>query len=274
MGNRSLDETAGNRPDAFRPVDALRFPAPGRTPFTHRSNVIIEQPLTIDVEGVGSFTIMCTPRSVRELAAGFLLSEGMIASLADIHLLEQCEEDASIIRIRIGNPRKASGRTMLVASSCGMCGASGVEEIMKTLGRCGDSLRVSTSLIETVMRTMQSKQELFAQTGGTHAAALFSGEGTVVAFAEDIGRHNAMDKAVGECLLRNVDVKGCGVAVTGRVSFELVVKAARAALEIVAAVSAPTSMAVDAAERAGITLCAFVRAGRATAYTHPERLLL
>jgi FdhD protein len=119
---------------------------------------------------------------------------------------------------------------------------------------------------------MRSGQVLFDRTGATHAAAIFSHRGDLLAIAEDIGRHNALDKAIGKCLLGNIDTSGCAVCLSGRVSFELAAKSARAGIELIAAVSAPSSLAVRVAEACNITLCGFVRGEKATIYTHPRRI--
>ncbi|MDH7500243.1 MAG: formate dehydrogenase accessory sulfurtransferase FdhD, partial [candidate division NC10 bacterium] len=122
------------------------------------------------------------------------------------------------------------------------------------------------------MEAMRCRQRLFAQTGATHGAALFDAQGEIVALGEDIARHNALDKAIGRCLLVGLSPLGCAVALSGRVSFELVAKSARAGIELISAISAPSSLAIEAAERSGITLCAFVRGGRTAVYCHPERI--
>jgi len=121
-------------------------------------------------------------------------------------------------------------------------------------------------------RQMTEHQSIFYRTGGTHTAAIFNGAGSIVSLAEDIGRHNAMDKAIGKLMLAGERVQGLGVALSGRVSLEIIIKAARAGLELISAVSAPTSMAASMAEKCNITLCAFVRDERMTVYTHPQRL--
>jgi FdhD protein len=119
------------------------------------------------------------------------------------------------------------------------------------------------------MTAMRGRQALYEQTGGTHAAAVF---GPDVAIAEDLGRHNALDKVIGRCLLQRQDLASCGVLLTSRLSFEMIVKAARAKFQLVCAVSAPTSLAIEIANRCGITLCGFVRENRATIFTHPNRV--
>jgi FdhD protein len=119
---------------------------------------------------------------------------------------------------------------------------------------------------------MHARQRFFARTGGTHAAGIFKADGEMLAIGEDIGRHNAFDKAMGQCLLRGVSTAGHAAVLSGRVSVELVAKAARAGLELVAAISAPSSLAIELAERCRITLCGFVRENRATAYAQPHRI--
>ena len=120
---------------------------------------------------------------------------------------------------------------------------------------------------------MRRHQQLFASSGGTHAAAIFTRDGDIFSVAEDIGRHNALDKCIGQCLLMERPTVGCGVALSGRVSLEMVVKAARAGIEIISAVSAPSSMAIDEALRSQITLCGFVREFRLTEFSHPFRIV-
>ena len=119
---------------------------------------------------------------------------------------------------------------------------------------------------------MEQNQFLHKKTGGTHSAALFDGQGRVLSQGEDVGRHNALDKAVGKMVLAGQETAGCAAALSGRVSLEMALKAARAGVELIAAVSSPTSLALEAAERCGITVCAFVRGARASAYTYPERV--
>ncbi|MCL5103477.1 MAG: formate dehydrogenase accessory sulfurtransferase FdhD [Armatimonadetes bacterium] len=235
--------------------------------------VVIERAVTITIDGVGSYTLMATPCDTMALAVGFALSEGIISSTRDINLLRCCDDDPSAIRMQLARvPEGLTERNMIVASSCGMCGSANVEETIAGLPKVGDSLRVPVTLLLQALAEMKSRQVIFERTGGTHAAALFSGDGAILAFAEDIGRHNALDKVIGRCCLEENPTAGCGAALSGRVSFEMIVKAARAGIELVAAVSAPSSLAIDAAERCGITLCAFVRGDRATVYTHGPRV--
>ena len=136
----------------------------------------------------------------------------------------------------------------------------------------GNALQVKAEALRRATVSLREHQRIFPRTGGTHAAGIFGATGSIFAFAEDIGRHNALDKAIGGCLLAGRTMAGCGVALSGRVSLEMVVKSARAGLEVMAAVSAPTSLAVEAASCCNITLCGFVRGESATVYTRPGRI--
>ena len=229
----------------------------------------------IVIEGVGNYTLMCTPSDPVALAVGFAFTEGIVSSLSDIALVHRCEDDANTIRMRLSETclhGAARARNLIIASSCGMCGLERVEEVLDGLPACGDTLRVSLAMLLAVHETMRSRQTIFRETGGAHAAAIFTADGEIVSFAEDIGRHNALDKAIGKCLLLERPTVGCGVAFSGRASFEIAVKAARAGIELIAAVSAPSSLAVRAAEQCGITLCGFVRGDHATVYAHGSRV--
>jgi len=268
------DTNNTNAPSAsIRGMNVLRMTA-GSPPEREHCRVIVEEFLTIMVEDVGTYTVMCTPCDLPALAVGFLFSEGIIATVDDISLLSHCDDDPSVIRVRLTNPpaEPDSGRTLIVATSCGMCGTRNIEEILAGLRPVGNSLRITHDFLAMIADKTHSRQVTFAQTGSAHAAGIFTANGNIVAFAEDIGRHNALDKAIGKCVLQERSADGCGVFLTGRVSSELAIKAANAGIELIAAVSAPSSMAVDVAQRCNITLCGFVRGDRATVYAHPERI--
>ena len=171
----------------------------------------------------------------------------------------------------VNRPAESGSRTLIVSTSCGICGSRDIEERLSGPA-VGDQLRVTGSQLIAMGQAMRKEQDLFARTGAAHAAAVFDADCKIIAFAEDIGRHSALDKAIGKCLLAKQPTAGCGVMLSGRVSYELICKAAAAGLEVIAAVSAPFSLAIEAATRRKITLCAFVREDRATVYTHPHRV--
>ncbi len=284
------------RVSGVRTVSALRLGG-GDTRGGAICRVIDEDALTIDVEDVGRYTLMWTPADGDQgaagfvagdgvlgedplperlaLAAGFAYSEGLIRGLADIATMAVCPDRPDVVRMRLAAPERAvvRRRDVVLASACGLCGGrDAIEEGFDDFAPVGSQLRLGASELAGLMAAMQRRQPLFRTTGGAHAAAAFSPNGAIVAAAEDLGRHNALDKVIGECLLRAVPLAGCGALLSSRVSYEMVAKAARAGFELVAAVSAPTSLAIALAERVGITLCGFVRGATATVYSHPQRL--
>ncbi len=269
---RPAAQASAETPEPVREIDPLRINTESGQPIRDHCSVVVEDVLTIKVEDVGNFELMCTPTDTVALAVGFLLAEDMIASAKEIvRLLPQSEPH--IVTVRIEDPEQVvAGRNLVVTSSCGMCGSRNIFSFMEGLRNSRDTLRIAPSVFRTASQHMCDRQALFARTGGTHAAAIFSADGEVVSMGEDIGRHNALDKAIGKCLLESRSVQGHGVILSGRISLEMLAKAAQAGLEIVAGISAPTSMAVDMAERLGITLCGFVREDRATVYTHAHRI--
>jgi FdhD protein len=281
----------------MRCVTSHYYPANGEPVTTEHCWVVEEQGLFLDVADVGLYTLMWTrtdaggaagflpgegvlgevpvPEALA-LCAGFLLTESMIDSMADVASMAVCPDSPDIVRVRLVDPTRVrtNRRGGFVASSCGICG--GVDhagDIQGGLVQVGDALRLDAASSAPLMAEMQRLQTVFNSTGGTHAAALFTNDAVLMASAEDLGRHNALDKVIGQCLLRGRPTAGCGAILSGRVSLELIIKAARAGIELVAAVSAPSSLAIDAANKLGITLCGFVRQGRLTAFTHPHRLL-
>jgi FdhD protein len=255
---------------------AWRFSADGTPPVEETCRLVVEEPLTIDIEGVGCYTLMCTPGDSMALAVGFAFTEGAIAGLSDIATLNHCEDDPRVVRLRLAHVPvgETAPRNLTVASSCGMCGSlRSLEELLADIAPVRETLQVSSGRLQEAAREMRHHQRLFAETGGTHAAGIFNAAGEMLALAEDMGRHNALDKAMGRCLLARRELPGGWAVLSGRVSLELVSKAARAGLELLAAVSAPSSLALEAAEQWNMTVCGFVRGDRATVYTHERRVL-
>jgi len=263
--------------DAIRTVQAQRISTvdPTPSPQEEEVNVIIETPLLIDVEGIEQYTILCTPIDKLPMAAGFLFSEGVIDSLDDLSLIEVCKEDTDIVRIKLTSdePRiMDSGRNLLIVSSCGVCGTEEFNKKLKALPKVGDSLRIENRMLRSVTNDISKCQPLFESSGGSHWVGIFDSDGKLIANAEDLGRHNALDKAIGKCLFKGVSFEGCWAVLSCRVSLEMVGKCARAGIELISAKKAPTSLAIELAERCGITLCAFVRETRATLFTHQRRI--
>ncbi|MBI3147840.1 MAG: formate dehydrogenase accessory sulfurtransferase FdhD [Betaproteobacteria bacterium] len=277
----------------MRPAVARRHHG-GRS-FDEHGWVVEEAPLFIDIVGAGSYTLMRTAAQGAEeacaytvadgvlaeagvpdslaLAAGFLLSEGIVADFGEVQSMALCADTPEHLRVELFDPSRAPRGGRLVASACGLCGESTGQHPAAGLPQVGRALHLVLADLPRLMTEMERRQPIFRATGGSHSAGLFDASAHLVAVAEDLGRHNALDKVIGEAVLTGRLRPGCGVLLSGRVSLELVAKAARAGVELISAISAPTSLAIDTAERCGISLCGFVRQGRATVYTHSERLV-
>ncbi len=234
-----------------------------------------EAALVVDVERVESYTLLCTPTDLEALVAGFLLTEGVVDSLDEVAALAACADDPMVVRVRLKGqvPRIADpGRNLLIVSSCGLCGAEQLPAKVAALPRVGSTLEVEAAFLRRSTRALRRRQALYDACHATHAAGIFDASGEPLATAEDAGRHNALDKAIGLCLLAGRSPAGCAAVLSGRVSLEMVGKCARAGVELICAISGPTSLAVEVADHCGITLCAFVRATHAVVFTHPGRV--
>jgi FdhD protein len=222
---------------------------------------------------------MRTPGKDFELAAGFLFTEGLIAP-GDITKVSYCdtvdtEQRFNIVTVRIKSPFDVDAlkRNFYATSSCGICGKASLESVEVRCEVVATGPIVSAEIIGGLDEELRAAQRVFEATGGLHAAGLFDSSGDLVALREDVGRHNAVDKVIGHAMLGGAPKFGERVLmVSGRASFEIVQKAAVAGIPMVCAVSAPTSLAVDAAEELGLTLIGFLRAGAFNIYSHAERV--
>ena len=224
---------------------------------------------------------MRTPGGDFELAVGFLFTEGLIVP-GDVRRVAYCDdvpgEDQryNVVSVTLGRPFDAERlrRNFYANSSCGVCGKAALEDIEVRCVPVGPGPEVEVAVLVSLPERLRGAQKVFERTGGLHAAGLFTSEGEQEVVREDVGRHNAVDKVVGERYLAGaVPASTRILQVSGRASFEIVQKAAVAGIPIVSAVSAPSSLAVQAAERFDMTLVGFVRDGRANVYTHPERVV-
>jgi FdhD protein len=246
-----------------------------------------EEPLDIRLHDRSFAIVMRTPGHDRELAAGFLLAERIIRCADDLGAVEHCrhpdqQQAHHVVNVFLrGNAAERiwdvmeARRQFVANSACGVCGRSTIDELRSGIDPLRVSWSVDPSVIAALPAALRSKQAAFDETGGLHAAALFRRDGTLEAVAEDVGRHNAVDKIIGARLLGSGPPLPLGehlLMVSGRVSFEIVQKAWLAGVPLVAAISAPTSLAVDLAREANVTLVGFVRDGGFNVYTHEVRV--
>lgn len=234
--------------------------------------LVNERPLTIHVLGGEQYTIMRTPDHDRELAVGFLFTEGVIDNFEEIIMLEQCPHSPDRIRVRLRREREMPRRSLHLTSSCGLCGRQDVDKLVRNLELLTDDVKVRAERLYALPGMVMECQTLFQQTGGSHAAALFDAEANILILREDIGRHNALDKVLGHALAVKIPFQSKGLFLSGRASLEMIIKAARARVTLVAAASAPSALAVELALRLGITLCGFVRGREITVYSHDRRI--
>jgi len=234
-----------------------------------RDEVAVEEPLEIRVDGAPLTVTMRTPGHDEELALGFLYGEGLIDGPRRAGLTEDFANNT----IEVEGPlaRDPGARRFYTTSSCGVCGKGSLEEVAVHAPPLRPGPVVPRALLADLPERL--RQPSFARTGGMHATGLFDAEGELLIVREDVGRHNAMDKVIGRALMDGlVPLHGHILCVSGRLSFELVQKAAVAGAPILVGVGAPTSLAVDLAADRGLTLCGFARQGRVNVYTAPERV--
>ncbi|MFE5704941.1 formate dehydrogenase accessory sulfurtransferase FdhD [Rhodococcus koreensis] len=267
-----------------RPIVRVRGPHTTSRPDT----LVVEEPLEIRVGSFPLAVTMRTPGHDIELAHGFLLTEGVISSRDDVASARYCDGvDAdglntyNVLDITLTEgippPQPGVERNFYTTSSCGVCGKASLDAVrLKTVhSPAEDTTTVHVDVLATLPDRLRQSQRVFDTTGGLHAAALFDQYGQLLVLREDIGRHNAVDKVVGWATDQNrLPCRGNILMVSGRASFELAQKATMAGIPILAAVSAPSSLAVDLADETGLTLVGFLRGQNMNLYTHTHRVLL
>ena len=281
---------------AFRPVALTRVNGPERASGHDRAAT--EEPLEIRLHGRPFAVIMRTPGADRELAAGFLLSEHVLVSADDLGTIAYCTASGNvdnpahlaspdhpanlgnIVNVTLANvsvdglERILAGRRQVTTnSSCGLCGRLTIESLRAERLALTCAWTIARRIVASMPDRLRAVQAVFEETGGLHAAGLFTPDGKLCVSAEDVGRHNAVDKVVGRMLMREaLPLSDYALFVSGRTSFEIVQKAFFGGIPVVASVSAPSSLAIELAGEAGITLVGFVRGERFNIYTHPQRV--
>ncbi|OBJ84813.1 formate dehydrogenase accessory sulfurtransferase FdhD [Mycobacterium asiaticum] len=254
--------------------------------ITRQETLAVEEPLEIRVNGTATTVTMRTPGSDFELAQGFLLTEGIIGQRGDVHTIRYCDgrgddgvNNYNVLDVTLSadlpSPDLDLTRNFYTTSSCGVCGKASLDavQLISRYSPGDDPATVAADTLRAMPDNLRDAQKVFAATGGLHAAALFGADGTMLAVREDIGRHNAVDKVIGWALEHErVPLAASVLLVSGRASFELTQKALMAGIPVLAAVSAPSSLAVSLAEESGITLVAFLRQDSMNVYTRPDRV--
>jgi formate dehydrogenase accessory protein FdhD len=257
-------------------VAAVRGDRTGSAPFGE--TVPEEMPVALVINHLPYAVMLATPADVEDFALGFLLTEGLLADARELHALEPTRSEQGItLHVRVAGPAfaalKERRRNLAGRTGCGLCGVENLAEVNRVLPRVGAAPPVAAGALRRAAAELQQRQPFHAATGGVHAAAWSDADGRILCVREDIGRHNALDKLVGALVRQQTDLAEGFALITSRSSFEMVQKSATVGIRLLAAVSAPTGMAIRAAERSGVTLAAFVRSDRYTLYSYPQHVL-
>jgi FdhD protein len=240
-----------------------------------------EKPLHIFLNHVHYVTILCSPTSLRELAVGHLLSEGLLKSVDEISELNVRRTGKCQVRLKKGVDAEkrihaAQPFARLVSTTCGLTDYWPLPRLVDRLGlrRLQTGFRVRADVVLKSTRRLNTIAETFRRTGGVHVAALYAVGGKLVSHAEDVGRHNAADKVIGSCALRRRDLSKCFLASSGRLTGDIVLKAARMKIPVVSSLAAATDSGIEVAKRTGVTLVGFVRGQRMNVFAFPERIII
>lgn len=280
--NGVLEKTSMSQPHDRRVQEIALQRITGDARQADRDLLATEEPLEIRIQDRSIAVVMRTPGEDRELAAGFLVTEGLVRSPDDIIDILPCSPDSAspnVIRVRLSRPDSLDlerlTRHVFTSSSCGICSKASIESVRGQFPPITDDFRVAPALIRSLPAALAGAQTNFQRTGGLHACGLFDTNGQLHVVREDVGRHNALDKLVGWAFLRNLlPLRRHLLLLSGRVSFEMMQKALAAGIPLVAALSAPTSLAVEFAHESGQTLIGFLRDEKMNVYAGSDRLAL
>ena len=262
--------------DTLREVSVLRC----RDGVLSRSQdlLAVELPVGLEYNGVSHAVMLASPADLEDFALGFSLSEGIIGNPAEFYGCEvEDRQDGRLVHIEIASERfvklKERRRNLSGRTGCGLCGTEALDQVARGVSPVAHRHPVDAAMLTTGMRAMQALQPMQQQSGATHAAAWINGAGELVAVREDVGRHNALDKLIGALSRQTTDFSQGALLLTSRASYEMVQKAAMMGIGCMAAISAPTSFAVELAQQSGVTLLGFMRDASYVVYAHAERLM-
>ena len=236
-----------------------------------------ETPVALEYNGISHAVMLATPSDLEDFALGFSLNEGILAAPSELYSCEISGDVTGIrIEMEIASERffalKEKRRTLTGRTGCGLCGTETLAQAIRIPARVESSAAFSAEILHAAFAQMEQQQHLQHRTGATHAAAWLSADGVVALVREDVGRHNALDKLIGALRKNGIDTSTGAALITSRASYEMVQKAASTGIGILAAISAPTALAVRIAQHAGVTLIGYVRQRSHTIYAHPQRL--
>jgi len=236
-----------------------------------------EIPVAFEYNGISHAVMLATPADLEDFALGFSLTEGILTSPKEMYSCDVSGDESGIrVEMEIASDRmftlKERVRALAGRTGCGLCGTESLEQAIRIPAPVMSSASFSSGVLHAGFTQMEKLQQLQHQTGATHAAAWLSADGQVKLIREDIGRHNALDKLIGALFRQKVDVASGAVIITSRASYEMVQKAASAGIGLLAAVSAPTALAIRVAQITGVTLVGFARSGSHVVYSHPKKL--
>ncbi len=267
-------EVSAAAPEAIMSREVTRWRAGRR--FTELDDLAVEEPCELRVAGHSVAVVMRTPGHDQDLARGFLITEGIVGALAEVAAIEAGDEP-NVIEVRLVaghhfDPERLR-RNLYASSSCGLCGKASIKAVRVLAQPLRGKPLVSAAVLAGLDNVLQAGQEVFRCTGALHGAGLCDVDGRLLVVREDVGRHNAVDKVIGAALAAGTpDLAHCILVVSGRASFEVTQKALVAGIPTLAAVSAPSSLAVELAQAGGMLLAGFVRGGAMTVYSAPERV--
>ena len=275
--NASGTDGDADLPATWSAVAALALRDGAAMPAEER--VAEEAAVAIEINGIAHAVMLATPADLHDFALGFLLSEAIIDAPGDLLEVEAVPGPAgvalqAVVLQHCLHRLKERRRSLAGRTGCGLCGTESIGEAIRPIRENAPALQITAEALSAGMRALGERQPLQQATGATHAAGWMSLQGELLLLREDVGRHNALDKLVGAMARARVEPAAGFIAVTSRASYEMVHKSAAAGTGLLAAISAPTGLAIRMAERAGLTLAGFARGGRATLYSHPQRVRL
>jgi len=264
----------------MREIEVSRIDFSAKKIEQKRDLIAEEAPLHIFLNQTHYVTILCSPNQLKELSVGHLLSEGVVKSMDEIQEISLEEDGKCMIRLKQGIDAEkrisiSQPFSRLIVSACGSPDYWPLSKLIDRLGlpKVPSGQKIEAGAIADSVKRLNTLAQTFRKTGGVHIAALYSAKGKLLAYAEDVGRHNAVDKAIGTGALKKVDFENCFLASSGRLTGDIVLKSARMRIPIVASITAAISSGVETAQRTETTLIGFVRGKRMNVYTHPERIV-